>query len=390
MLRIRRARRVAVIVATLAATIVTFALPARAVDPATITNAIDYLASTQISGTTVANGNCAWDSSPTFPFYTYDAVLAIAEHGQTGPTWSTTEALDAVDGFENVDGDDPLAFMDLMADNIAGPGDAAKTVVLLAGPLGLPFDAYNPGGDAGTVDLVAAIGSPAPDGSYAPDFAFNDTLYAALATKLISGAVVPATVDYVKAGQKVDGSWSYDHDAGTTTDADIDTTGLSLMVLLASGLGPDDDAVHLGLRYLAEQLQPAGYWNFFGEASVESSSRAMLAIAAAGFDVNSSCWRDTVAPKLAGAPFVGADAAIEAFANDNGSIAAPMAFNVTYSTSQAVEGLERSWLPITVDAPRTCVVPTPDVPTPDVPTTPVVVDAATTAVPVLVTPAFTG
>ena len=385
MLRIRRARRVAVIAATLAATIVTFALPARAVDPATITNAIDYLESTQITAGNVADGNGAWDSSPVFPFYTYDAVLAIAEHAQTGPTWSTTEALQAVDGSDNAGGEDPLAFLDLMSDNIAGPGDAAKTIVLLAAPLGLPFDAYDPGNVGGSVDLVAAVGTPASDGSYAPDFAFNDTLYAGLASKLISGAVVPSTVTYVKAGQKADGSWSYDHDATMTTDADVDTTSLALMVLLAGGLGPDEPAVRLGLHYLAEQLQPAGYWNFFGEASVESSSRAMLAIAAAGFDVNSSCWRDTVAPKLAGKPFVGADAAIEAFANDNGSIAAPMAFNVTYSTSQGVEGLERSWLPITVGAAHTCVVPTPDVPT-----IPILVDAATSAVPVLVTPAFTG
>ncbi|MET0895515.1 MAG: hypothetical protein ABWY80_06665 [Acidimicrobiia bacterium] len=383
MLCTRRARRVAaIVVATLAASVFTLGMPARAANPIIVGDAIDFLRTTQISGNTPATGSGAWDTNAAFPFYTYDAVLAVAEQAQTSSTWSTSQALTAVTNFTNGAGQNPLAFMDLMADNLVTPGEAAKTLVLFAAPLGMSFTAYNPSGDGDTVNLTSLIGLPGPDGAYAPDFAFNDTLYAALATKIITGAVAPTTVAYTKAGQKTDGSWSYDHDSGTTTDADIDTTGLALMALLASGLTADDPAVQLGLHYLADQQTAGGSWEFFGSASTESSSRAMLAIAAAGFDVNSVCWRDTVAPELTGTTFVGADAAMEGFANLDGSIAAPGAFNVTYSTAQSVEGLQRSWLPITRAAPRDCI--TPAIPPAD--------GGASTIVPapIVLTPAFTG
>ena len=254
--------------------------------------------------------------------------------------------------------------------------------MLIAGPLGLPFDAYDPAGDGSPVDLAAMVGMPAPDGSFAPDLFFNDTLYAALATKLVTGAIAPATVAYVQGGQKADGSWSFDRDPGTTTDADIDTTGLALQVLVAGGVSPTDPSFQRGLAYLADQLEPAGYWTFFGTPSVESSSRAMLAIAAAGYDVNSSCWRDTAMPSLAGQPFVPADDAIESFVLPDGSIAGPGVFDSSYSTSQSVEGVLRSWLPVTTAAAQSCTVPAP-------PGTPV--DPASAAPrPVTLTPRFTG
>ena len=103
-----RCSRVLVSVVALAAATISVAVPARAVDPSTVPGAISFLASTQIGGTTPATGSGAWDADPTFPFVTYDAVLAIAEAAQTGGAWSTTAALDAVTNFDNAAGTDPL------------------------------------------------------------------------------------------------------------------------------------------------------------------------------------------------------------------------------------------------------------------------------------------
>ncbi len=72
----------------------------------------------------------------------------------------------------------------------------------------------------------------------------------------------------------------------------------------------------------------------------------MLAITAAGYDPNSRCWRDTVLPSAAGQPFVGADAALESLAHPDGSISGPNVFSAAYATGQAVQGIERSWLPV--------------------------------------------
>jgi hypothetical protein len=370
------------LVVVLSTAVATLVSPVRALDSGTVPDGIAYLASQQIPGTDPATGSGAWDASADFPFVTYDAVLAIGQSAQTTNTWSTTEAFDAVAAFENADGQSPLEFLDLMASGSISAGRAGKIAVLLAGPLGLPYSAYDPAADGSPVDLVAAVGSPSPDGSY--DLFFNNTLYAALASELFTGSIPASTVTYIEACQQPAGGWAFD--CTDATDPDVDTTALAVQTLVAGGKTASDDSVRNGLGYLAHQLGSDGIWSAFGSPSVESSSRAMLAITAAGFDVNSPCWRDTVASSLTSAPFTAADDAVESFAQPDGSIAGPGAFSVPYATAQALTGLLRSWFPTVVAAAQNCAVPG----TPPMGATPSPVVGVTATGSDAPTPRFTG
>jgi hypothetical protein len=329
-------------------------LRAGAADPAVTADAINYINSQQNSGTTPATGSGAWDSDPAFEFVTSEAVLAIAEGAQTSTAWSTSSALADVQSTTNVDGTSPMPFLDLVAAGSLSPGKAAKLIVLVAEPLGLDPTSFDPAGNGSPVNLVAAMGSGNADGSFGPANAFNQTLFAALAKKLVDGSVPPATTSYIRTKQKPsNGGWAFDADTGTNTDADVDTTSLAIQALIAGGVAPTDPSVQNGLAFIASQQNGDG-WSAFGNVSAESTSRAILAIASAGYEPNSSCWRDTVRPELAGSPYGAPDSALVALQGADGSIAGPGSFSPVFSTAQAVQGLERQWLPIDAAAPQSC------------------------------------
>jgi Prenyltransferase and squalene oxidase repeat len=329
---------------------------AGAVDPAVTQNAVSYLHSKQIPGTTTATtGSGAWDSSPSFEFVTSEAVLAIGEGAQTGATWSTSAALTAVQNTKNADDENPMPFLDLVAGGSLSPGKAAKLILLVAKPLGLDPTSFDPAGDGSPVNLVNAMGSGNADGSFGPPGTFNQTLFAALAKKLVDGSVPAATINYIRSKQKPsNGGWAFDADTGTTTDADVDTTSFAIQALIAGGVAVTDPAVQNGLAFIASQQNSDGSWSAFGNVSSESTSRAILAIASAGFDPNSSCWRDTVSPALAGGPYGAPDDALVGLQAGDGSIAGPGSFSPEFSTAQAVQGLERQWLPIARGAAQSC------------------------------------
>jgi len=373
MSHVRRAVAGAVCAAAIAVPLFSASAPSANGAGTAAANAVAYLRTQQLPGTTPATGSGAWDSDPTAAFVTPEAVLAIAEAGQTGTSWSTSEALAAVQAAQNADGQDPLAFVDLMEAAATSPGAAGKFMVLVAGPLGRD-----------TSSLATIVGDPAPNGSFDSDLFFNNTLYAGLSKQVTAGSIPASTVAYVASKQKVsNGGWSYDADTGTTTDADIDTTGLALQLLLAGGTPPTDPVVQRGLAFLASQQNADGTWSSFGDESAESSSRALLAVTAAGYDVNDRCWRDTVYPAGAGAPFTGGDAAIASLANANGSIAGPNVFSASFATAQAVQGFERSWLPLVRAPEQACTVVSPvEVSVPPA--------TAPVAAPLTLTPAFTG
>jgi hypothetical protein len=340
----------------LTALLSSFALTAHAADPSVVP----------------ASGSGAWDSDPNFQFVTTEAVLAIAESAQTGPTWSTSEAAAAVAATQNPQGQNPLAFLDLVGAAATTPGQAAKYVVLVGAPLGQD-----------TTALAATIGDPSPNGSFGTDLHFTDTLFAALAKKLLDGSVPASTVMYIESKQQAAGSWAYD--ASSSTDPDIDTTGLAVQALIGGGVPQDDPIITHALAWIAGQQNADGTWSFFGDESAESTSRAVLAVTAAGFDPDSRCWRDTVFPDGVGQPFVGADDALDSLAHPDGSIAGPNVFSVAYATGQAVQGLERSWLPVARADDVACAPVTPVV----TPTTPTPLSAPV-AEAVAVSPRFTG
>jgi hypothetical protein len=212
---------------------------------------------------------------------------------------------------------------------------------------------------------------------------FTDTLYAILAKKLVCGAVPAAALATVRDAQQSNGGWNFNGDP-TGTDLDIDTSALAIETLVAGGAGPSDPNVHAALTFLADNQQADGAWQSFGSDDPNSTSLAILGITATGFDVTSSCWRDTVEPAKAGSAYAGPDAWLESQQQSDGRIQSPNdGFGInTFATSQTVEGLLRSWLPIVrASAPTCAVVPTPP------PTEPPIAVAGEV---VTVQPTFTG
>jgi hypothetical protein len=122
-------------------------------------------------------------------------------------------------------------------------------------------------------------------------------------------------------------------------------------------------------------------------------------VTAAGFDVTTSCWRDTVAPDLAGTAYVSPDVWLRSqqitSGVDAGRVESPSdSFGVnTFPTSQTVEGLLRSWLPVARATASTCTpapTPPPVTTAPSAPAAAPATDAVQVAGIVVVQPRFTG
>lgn len=289
-----------------------------------------------------------------FPgFETPDAVLAIAEAAQSAPPgtgWSTTEALSAVSGLHvGGSGPTPLDALDDFVDGGITAGQAAKLVVLVVAPLGLDLTDFDPSEDTGPAVDLAAIVDPAGCAGDPSSFGFfNQTLYGALAKKLLCGAPNPAVLTTIRAGQRGDGGWNFLGDLDPGTDSDVDTTALAVQALVAGGAAWNDPAITKALAFLAAQQSASGAFPAFGSDDPNSTAVAMLAIAAAGFDPSTSCWRDTTAPERVGSAYADPAAWLRSQQQSNGRIASPNdGFGInTFATAQSVEGLLQSWLPI--------------------------------------------
>jgi hypothetical protein len=127
------------------------------------------------------------------------------------------------------------------------------------------------------------------------------------------------------------------------------------MALIAGGAAPNDPDVVEGLAFLATKQSASGAWDAFGGPSPESTSRAILAITAAGYDPTSSCWRDTVAPALAGTAYASPVTALDNLQAGGGNWGTPPF--ASFSTGQAIQGLERQWLPVARGPVQTCGLP---------------------------------
>ncbi len=291
-----------------------------------------------------------------FPgFETPDSVLAIASAAQTAYAWNKTQARTAVLAIVK-NGHTPLHALDDFADRTGGgavdAGQAAKLIALVTVPLGLSSTAFDPDGD-GAKNLVATVDAGLlPNGSYG---LFGATLSAAVAKKAAGSTVPAATVAYIKAAQQANGGWNYSA-TPTGTDLDIDTTAAAIEALVAAGVPATDADLNQGLAFLANQQRTTGAWQSFTKDDPNSTSTAVLAITAAGFDVQTPCWRNTVAPGLAAHPYPDPLNWLRYVQLPTGRFASPndgSGIN-TFPTSQSVQALERNWLPITPLAPRTC------------------------------------
>jgi len=288
-----------------------------------------------------------------FPgFETPDAVLAIAENAQTTKKWNPATALAAVLAVKTKH-HTALHALDNLVDGGIDAGQAAKIVVLDAKPLGLSTTDFNPDGDAKSVNLKSTILAGAqPDGSYG---AFNATLYAAIALRLLATPVSANTVAYIRAAQQANGGWNY---AGnpTGTDLDIDTTSLAIEALVAAKVAPADTHLRRALTFFADQHGANGSWQSFGSDDPNSTSVAVIAITAMGYDPNVACWRDAADPALAGTAYASPTAWVRSQQQPDGHIASPNdGFGVTtFASTQSVEALRRGWLPVKPVARQAC------------------------------------
>jgi hypothetical protein len=354
-------RRAVACCGALAVSLVAISSTAQAADPASnaaAASAVSWLKTQQQS-----DGGF----NDAFPgFETRDATLAIAEQAQTGATWSSTEGLAAVQATQAAGTNKtPLDFLEQDPAVIGAGGSAAKTIVLTTAPLGLDPASFGSFGDpAAPVNLVTLMGGC----SASSDSAFNGLLYILVAEKLACGTVSATGLAAVRAAQQSNGGWNFSGDP-TGTEVDIDTSAVAVEALTAGGADASDPAVHAALAFFAANQQSSGAWQSFGSDDPNSTSLAVIGIAAVGFDPESSCWRDTVVPASAGTAYTSPDAWLRSQQRPDGRITSPNdGFGVnTFATSQTVEGLLRAWLPVDRAAAPGCGSPEPVVDT----TTPV-------------------
>jgi hypothetical protein len=343
-----RIRRVLACISALAvlALCSSFFIPVGAADPAA-DSAVSWLATKQ-------QPDGGFETFPPGIFETPDVVLAVAENAQTGTTWNASEALAAVEALQ-VGGNTPLDYIEafLAGDNDAGR--AARVIVQVAAPLGIDPTAF------GSVDLVTRMGGCGNTSTTT----FNGNLYLALAQQLVCSGAPATLISDIRDAQHDNGGWGFTGDP-TVDDVDNDTTALAVEALVGSGAGADDPDVHAALMYLAGEFQSNGAWQSFDADDPNSTAMAIIAITAAGFDVGTPCWRDTLVPATAGTPYTAPDAWLRSqqvtSGTDAGRVQSPAdSFPPisTFATSQSVEGLLRSWLPVARATPQTCTSPTP-------------------------------
>ncbi len=94
-------------------------------------------------------------------FETPDAVLAIAEAAQQQYLWDKGQARAAVEAVTK-NGNSGLDALDDFAAGPINAGQAAKLIVLVAAPLGLDPNAFDPGADGAPVNLVGAVNAVPP------------------------------------------------------------------------------------------------------------------------------------------------------------------------------------------------------------------------------------
>jgi hypothetical protein len=294
-------------------------------------------------------------------FETPDAILAIAENAQQQAAWNPTQALNAVRA-ARTNGNDPLHNIDDLVDDTSpaiNAGTAAKIIVLVAKPLGLSVTNFNPDGDTAKNLVNVVNAGAAGNGSYG---AFNATLYAAIAKRLVDGAVPANTLALIRNGQEASGGWDFNGEP-TGNDADVDTTALAIQALVAAGVSRTDADLRQGLNYLAHNQGANGAWQAFGTPDPNSTSTAIFAITASGFDPSKPCWRNVVAPGLSGNPYTSPMVWLQSQLNlgtpgsaDFGRINSQNdAFGVnTFATSQAIQAFRRGWVPVTPLLPQAC------------------------------------
>ncbi|MEA3076402.1 MAG: hypothetical protein QOF60_1310 [Actinomycetota bacterium] len=313
------------------------ASPAGAIDPRSkpvVDKAIAFIASQQ-------NADGGFGDAPDTE--TPDAALAIADAAQRTTVYDKAAALAAVRSVAK-GGNSALHYLDdLSAKSNLSVGKAAE-IVMVAASVGLNPAAFDPDGD-GAVDLVAKIdASKQSNGSYAGTYYF--TVQVALVQPLLGRPVAADTLAYLRAGQRADGGYNFNGDqaTGSFDGSDTDITSLVVQALAAAGVAGTDAGVRRALDFLATQQNADGGFkpSFSTDSNPGSTRGVVLALAAAGFDPLSTCWRGGSSPAGVKTP----DDYLRAQQAASGRIGEDTGFAATQYTSQAVQGLVRNFQPV--------------------------------------------
>lgn len=319
--------------------------PAGAVSTPAIDAAVAWLETQQ-----KADGG--FESTPTPGFETPDAIYALASAGQADATWSTAEALAAVEAV-NTGGEtskDPLDSVDDWVDNVqsnpeasaaAKAQQAAKIVVLVTQPLGLSATDFDPSGDtASAVDLVAAITAAAGTGDYA-GVPIAGKAYVAWALGALGQTVPAGLVTAIGAAQHADGG--YDFSGSPTGDGfDPDITASVIIGLLEAGVAPTNTVIAKAVTGLAVNQQWTGLWaGGFDDGNPNSTALVMLAASALGSDPDVACWRNRTEPRMTGVPYPSPTRALTRLQAPDGHIVGPFdSFGLnSFGTTQAIQAL---------------------------------------------------
>jgi hypothetical protein len=271
---------------------------------------------------------------------TVDAVLALGEAAQSTVVYDADAARAAVLAVRT-DGRSALDFLDDFSERTDLAAGKYAEITLAAKAVGLDPRRFDPQGD-GAVDLIAQI-----EAKRSPQEFFYSDLLIVTGLFVAGRPVTAGERDAVLAAQRADGGWNYEGSRESSSDSDVDVTGLALEVLIAAGADVDSSAVNEAVAFLAaQQNADGGFHPSYDTGSNPGSTRnAVLGLEAAGRPVVGGCWS-----KVA----VTADDFLRGAQLPTGQVAPATDFTPSQYTSFAVQALIRSFQPVARGALAAC------------------------------------
>ncbi|MCR4407446.1 MAG: terpene cyclase/mutase family protein [Anaerolineae bacterium] len=260
---------------------------------------------------------------------TADVVLAIVAAGEDPATWDK-------------DGHTPLSYLAAHGSEVAtSAGNTAKVIMALvaAGQNPRTFS---------TVDLVYSLERQlSSDGKFGGE---AETLaghcLAIMALQSVSRPIPATAVDWLKARQIEDGTWSWNGDT-TPGSGDNNSTAYAVMALVAAGKSANDQAIAKAIAHFHSQQNDDGGFPYINPSEwgtdTDSNSTAVViqALIAAGENPASAAWTRNGHTPLS---------ALLALQNKSGAFAwqAAMPDDNLLSTIQAVPAIAGKAFPVAI------------------------------------------
>ena len=209
---------------------------------------------------------------------TADTVLAIVAGGEDPATWDK-------------DGNTPLSYLAANGTAAAASAGSAAKVILALVAAGKDPRTFS------GVDLVYALEQQlGDDGKFGGE---AETLaghcLAIMALKSVSRPIPPAAVDWLKARQIEDGTWSWNGDT-TPGSGDNNSAAYAVMALIAAGEPADGEVIAKTIAHFHAQQNADGGFPYINPSEwgtdTDSNSTAVViqALIAAGEDPQGTAW----------------------------------------------------------------------------------------------------